>query len=327
MGEGGVHELKRGVGRKILRSGCTKRLWDDCIIRETYVRSHNSLDIFGLEGQVPESKVKGDTVDISTIAEYAWYAWYEWVTFRETAAKFPVSKIQLGRDLGAVIDIGPVMARKIMKKNGSVMYRTSVRYLTSDEIQSPTEQKEREEFDIAIEKKFGVSMNDNDFKDDPDYADFVTPTYECYEDDEVFPSNIPYIDDVKNKYDADTYDRYVGDRVRVPIGDEIRTGKVVRRKHELDGTVRGRDNDKSMLDTRTYEIEVPDGRSDEYTANVIAENIYAHCDVEDRQYNLMEGIIDHNTDDHAIESADMYIKHGIKKQVRKTTKGWNLCVE
>jgi hypothetical protein len=129
------------------------------------VRSHTSLDIFGLEGQVPESKVKGETVDISTIEEYAWY---EWVKLRDTAAKFPGSKIQLGRELGAAIDIGPAMARKIRKKNGSVMCRTSIRPLTPDEIQSPTENKEREEFDIAIEKKYGASMKKSDFKDDPD---------------------------------------------------------------------------------------------------------------------------------------------------------------
>jgi hypothetical protein len=48
MGEGGVRALKRGVLRKMLRSGCPKRLWDDCIIREPYVKSHTSLDIFGL---------------------------------------------------------------------------------------------------------------------------------------------------------------------------------------------------------------------------------------------------------------------------------------
>jgi hypothetical protein len=92
-------------------------------------------------------------VDISTIAEYAWY---EWVKLHDTADKFPVSNIQLGRDLGATIDLEPAMARKILKKNGSVMYRTSVRSLTPDEIQSPTEKKEREVFDIAIEKKFGA---------------------------------------------------------------------------------------------------------------------------------------------------------------------------
>jgi hypothetical protein len=88
----------------MLRSGCHKRIWGDCIIREAYVGSQTSLDIFGLEGQVPESKFKGETVDISTIAEYAWY---EWVKFRDTASKFPVSKIQLGRYLGAAIDIFP----------------------------------------------------------------------------------------------------------------------------------------------------------------------------------------------------------------------------
>jgi hypothetical protein len=85
-----VMQVKRGVVSKMLRYGCPKRLWDDFIIREAYVRSHTSLDIFGLEGQVPEIKFKGENVDIFTIAEYAWY---EWVKFRDTAAKFPVSKI------------------------------------------------------------------------------------------------------------------------------------------------------------------------------------------------------------------------------------------
>jgi hypothetical protein len=163
-----------------------------------------------------------------------------------------VSKIQLGRDLGATIDIGPAMMRKILKQNGNVTYRSSVRPLTQDEIQSPAEMKEREEFDIAVEKKFGPAMNKDDFQDDPDYADFVTPTYDCYEDDEVSPSKMLDIDDIKEDHDVDTYDQYVGARVRVPTGDEIRSGKVVWRKRELDGTVRGGANANPMLDTRTY---------------------------------------------------------------------------
>jgi hypothetical protein len=69
---------------------------------------------------------------------------------------------------------------------------------------------------------------------------------------------MPDIDDIKEEHDVDTYDKYVGDHVRVPIGDEIRSGKVVRRKRELDGTMMGRANANSMLDTRTYEIEFPD---------------------------------------------------------------------
>jgi hypothetical protein len=324
MGEGAVRELKKGVGRQMLRSGCPTWLWNDFIIREAYVRSHTSLDIYGLEGQVPESKIKGEKVDISTIAEYAWYEWFK---FRDTAANFPVSKIQLGRDLGASIDIGPAMTRKILKKNGMVMYRSSVRSLTQDEIQSPTELKERQEFDIAIEEKFGSAMNKDDFQDDPDYADFVTPTFECYEDDEVPPSNMPDIDDIKKEHDVNTYDQYIGARGRVPIGNEIKSGKVIRRKRELDGTVRGRANANPMLDTRNYEIEFPVGRSDEYTANVIADNMYAQCDIEGSQFNLMEGIIDHRTDGHAVAPADMYVKHGSNNKVRRATKCLHLWVE
>jgi hypothetical protein len=89
----------------------------------------------------------------------------------------------------------------------------------------------------------------------------------------------------------------------------------------------GRANTNSMLDTRTYEIEFHDGRSDEYTANIIAENMYAQCDIEGRKYNLMEGSVDHKTYGHAVEPDYMYIKHGSNKKVRKTIKVWKLCVE
>jgi hypothetical protein len=241
--------------------------------------------------------------------------------------KFHVSKIQLKRDLGAAIDIFPAMTRKILNQNGSVMYRSSVRPLTQDEIQSPTERKDSDKFDIAIEEKFGPAMSKDDFQDDLDYKDFFTPTYDCYEYDEVSPSKIPDIDYIKEDHDVDTYDQYVGAHVRVPIGDEIRSGKVVHHKRELDVTVRGRANANSILDTRTYKIEFPDGHSEEYTANVISENMYAQCDIEGRQYNLMEGIIDHKTDGHAVAPSDMYIKHGSKKKGNKKAKGWHLCGE
>jgi hypothetical protein len=160
------------------------------------------------------------------------------------------------------------------------------------------------------------------FKDDYNYADFITPTYDLCEDDEVPSFKMPDIDAIKEDNDVDTYDLYVGARVRIPIGDEIRSGKVVWRKRDLDGNVRGLPNAKLILDTRTYEIDFPDGRSDEYTTNVIAENMYDQCDIEGIYYNLME----HKMDGHTIEPSDMYINHGGNLQVRKTTKGWILLM-
>jgi hypothetical protein len=163
-------------------------------------------------------------------------------------------------------------------------------------------------------------MKKSDFEEDPDFADLVTPAFDCYEDDEVPPSKMTDIDDINKESDVTTYDQYVGAHVRVPVGNEIKSGRVTRRKHDLDGTMRGRENANPMLDTRNYEIQFPDGRSDEYTANVIAENMYAHCDIEGRHINLMEGIIDHKTDGNAVAPADIYIKYGSNRKVRKTTK-------
>jgi hypothetical protein len=208
-----------------------------------------------------------------------------------------------------------------LKANGQVLYRTSVRSLTLDEIQSPTEIAECLKFDTCVEEKLGRSMLEADCKDGPYFADFVTPAFETYEDDEVPASKMPDMYDVNDDHDVDTYDQYVGAQVRLPIGSEIRSGKVMMRKRQLDGTWKGLTNVNPMLESRTYEIEFPDGRSDEYTANVIAENMYAQCDTDVNKFNIMDCIIDHKIDGHALERSDMYIKHGINKQVRKTTKG------
>jgi hypothetical protein len=180
------------------------------------------------------------------------------------------------------------------------------------------------DFYIRIEENYVPPIAAADLKDDPDFADFAKPEFEPYEDDKVLASQMLDIDDV---YDIDTYDQYVGDQVIVPIGDEIRSGKVMRRKRSLDGTVKGRANSNAMLDTRTYEVEFPDGRSDEYTANMIAKNMYAQCDEAGNRFNLMDCILDHNTDGHAVDRADVFIKHGSNTQVHKTTQGRHLCIE
>jgi hypothetical protein len=115
--------------------------------------------------------------------------------------------------------------------------------------------------------------------------------------------------------------------MNVPIDDKIRTGKVNGRKCEVYGTLAGTANSNHMLDTRKYVVDLPDVRSDEYTVNIIAQNMYAQCDEEDNHLNLMDGIVGQKNDGHPVTPADMYIKHGSNKQVRKTTIGWHLCVE
>ena len=66
--EGCVKHVKQGSSRKILLSGAPRRMWDHCGEYEALVRSHTALGIYGLNGQVPETIIKGQTVDISFLA-------------------------------------------------------------------------------------------------------------------------------------------------------------------------------------------------------------------------------------------------------------------
>jgi hypothetical protein len=66
--------------------------------------------------------------------------------------------------------------------------------------------------------KLGKGMQDHKFKLDPDFADFVTPTHDCYEDKKEPAFQMPDIDDL-DEHDVDTYNQYVGAIVQLSIGD------------------------------------------------------------------------------------------------------------
>ena len=262
--------------------------------------------------------VSGETADISPFAEYKWY---EWVMFRDTSVSFPEDYMVRGQDLGPAIDIGPAMSRKIIKQNGQIVYRSTVRSLTPDEIADPIRIKERDEFDEALKSALGEPLTEEDLAGDPDYE---TPELEPYDDKD--DRKTPLVQDI-DKADADTHDKYVGAQVKLPNGDKVQTGKVIGRKRDRDGEAKGVANTNPILDTRTYDVEFPDGEITEYLANVIAENMFAKCDMEGNQFVLMSAFVDHKKDGHAVEIADGFVQRGSNRHRRVTTKGWQLCVE
>jgi transposase len=315
--EGSIKELKKGVARKMISSKAPKPLWDDCLELESFIRSHTAHDIFGLKGEVPETVVSGETADISEFAEFKWY---QWIKFRDTVIPFPEDKLVLGRYLGPSTDIGPAMTAKILKSNGQYVHRTTLRALTDDEIASPDELRERTEWDDAIRAKLGPGSTMDDFKDD----DVETPTYDLYADEEDGEAqHMPERDDVT----AENLDQYIGAEVLLPLGDKMLSGKVRARKRDRDGSLRGTAHSNPILDSRTYDVEFPDGAEAEYSANVIAENMWSQCDLEGNQYLLLDSIVDHRSDGHAVTRSDMYTYVNGTKRMRKTTKGWHFCIQ
>ena len=53
--------------------------------------------------------------------------------------------------------------------------------------------------------------------------------------------------------------------------------RVKRRKLDQFGKAIGTASNNPILDTCLYVLEFPDGAEAEYSANVIAENMWAHC--------------------------------------------------
>ena len=139
--EGAIREVKRGAGRKMARKKSPASLWDHCLELEGFIRSNTALNNHELQGQVPETILSGQTADISPFVEHAWYDWIYWW---DTRSKMPEPREVLGRWLGPAIDIGPAMTSKILKENGQVIYSSTYRAITGNEMQDPKEKAQRE---------------------------------------------------------------------------------------------------------------------------------------------------------------------------------------
>ena len=65
-----IKELKKGSGRKPIKSGTPKWLWDDCLEFESYIRSSTAHSINKLDGEVTETIMSGETSDIRQFCEF-----------------------------------------------------------------------------------------------------------------------------------------------------------------------------------------------------------------------------------------------------------------
>ena len=76
-----------------------------------------------------------------------------------------------------------------------------------------------------------------------------------------------------------------------------------------------------------YEVEYLDGERASLTANNIAENLFAQIDDKGNRQVLMDEIIVHQSNEHAVKQQNVFIttKMGTRR-CRETTKGWELLV-
>ena len=151
-----------------------EKLWDHCLELESRISSVTKLPRFDLDHQTPEAKMHGMSADISDICEFEFY---EWDMFNDSQATFPDTKFHVGRWIGPAVDVGSALTYKILKSNGQVVPRLTIRHLTLDELTNPDHIAMKKSFEDNIIQKLGLPATENDFD-----KDYLTPTYEYYDD-------------------------------------------------------------------------------------------------------------------------------------------------
>ena len=119
----------------MIKTGKHKCLWGHSLQLEALICSNRALEYHILDDEVPEMLMTGQAADISHICEYAWF---DWVMFCDGPhLSYPDNNLVLVQYLGPTLDVGPAMCAKILKNNGKVMPRSTLRTLTREEIDSP----------------------------------------------------------------------------------------------------------------------------------------------------------------------------------------------
>ena len=324
--EGVTRKLRKNWFRTMHRKRVPKILWEYGLKWVSEVRVRTLSDVTDQKGRTPLERITGDTVDIS---EYLDFSFYEWCWYHRNAGLGPM---KLGRWFGVAHKVGGLMSYWVLTSNCTVIARTTVQRVTSLEMQA-THMKERTQaFDEATKTRMKdnehvileggktqpYDWNDHPFGKDPDFADElhkVVSNNELKEADDDFA--------------PDVYDTYLNMESAIPQGDSLepRLARVTKRLKDANGLPIGLANENPILDTWMYEVEYLDGERTSLAANNIAENLFAQVDDEGNRQVLMDEIMGHRSNEHAVKQEDAFIatKTGTKRR-RETTKGWELLV-
>ena len=314
-------------------------LWDYCIEYNSDLRSLTASNNVELAGRTPFEKVMGYTPDISEQVEFEWY---QWVWYNDPVAQ---DRTKLGRWLGPAHNAGQGLAYYTLTQTGEVVMRSTVIPLANDEHTKPTIKERQEKFTEDIEKVIGnyskiapdltvqKPANDHDIYhevlfDVDDHSDDLL-VQEIDPDD--LPVVMPYHDDLKN-LDAPCAalkDSLLGAEVMLPTPQGLINGKVKRRKVDPSTNLLvGTHHENPILDTRTYEVEMPDGTYNDYSANVLIENIMASVDDQGLTPMILDDIIGHRFNSDCVKKNDGWYTTPQGSRRRKiTTRGCDLNIQ
>ncbi|MEL6803326.1 MAG: hypothetical protein AAFO91_05990, partial [Bacteroidota bacterium] len=307
--EAAVREVKKRWKARTSTRSVPTRLWDFGMVYEAEILSRTVRT--SQDQRTGIERISGDTPDISEWTDFSFYD-RVWAWDAPHSETNPV----LGRWLGVSHRIGSGLCYWVLKSNGTIMARSTVQHVTADDA-TPDKGKEKiDEYDKSLTQR----LDDTNFTIATDMDDeptmVVDPEMEFVTPDDF---KVQHAIDA-DEYTDEAYDEYLQADLILPKDNEMVKAKVTKRKRGDDGRLIGARNENPIADTRIYEVEFTDGSVAEYSANVVAENVFAQIDSEGHRFRLVDEITDHKSGHDALR------RTGDHKQKKKTTRGWKLEV-
>lgn len=311
IAEGSIGHMRKRWLHVQQTTGAHPRLWDFGL---RWICEIMTLTYRVKYGRTGSEVLTGDTPDISNHADFTFYSpvWF----WKSPSAQEPP---QPGRWLGVANNIGTgTLCYWVMDKKGDIFSRTSVQNVTRDELKVDATKKIFEDLNVSINARLD---GDNHFTE-IDY-EMGFQYIEDAEDDVPEPAEEAYIPEVDDTEQSDGYDEYIGAQLMFELGGESGVrGTVVKRSKGNDGKVIGNRNNNPLLDTRRYTVHLHDGSEREFSANMIAENLYSQVNEHGHHEMMFTEITGHRyTADHYAAAETMPTKHGRNWKMPKTTKG------
>jgi hypothetical protein len=215
----------------------------------------------------------------------------------------------LGRWLGIAHHISSDLCYWIINEKAQVLARTTVQHVPFLDQQDIDIQRKVDKFEEALRAQL----------DDTNYTD-KSQALQCVQDIDIGNDEIEERMALpQDDYTDEAFDVYIGAELLTTYLGDFHYAKVTKWVYDQFGDPVGSRNDDPRLDTRMYEIVMDDGAIAEYTANMIAENLYAQIDEEGKRHLIFKDIVDHRQDSNAVLE-----RHDDKPT--RTTKGWYLLV-
>jgi hypothetical protein len=191
LAESAIRELRRMYKRAMRETNAPHVLWDYCIELIADLCSHTALNILTLQGDTPNTRITGDTSDISHLCEFRWYdeVWYIDPTNKMENRK-------LARYLGHSHDVGQAMSSILLTNKAQVISGTSVIPLSTEDRNSKIVEQQLVKFDKEVADALGDRVAG--IPPDSEEEETIAP---CEDDTGKSPHSVPDIDD----FDDDSY--------------------------------------------------------------------------------------------------------------------------